>query len=280
MLSKTVSIIGCGWLGLPIAEQLLHEGYTVRGSATSVEKIAVLRQKGIDAHLLTLSPEPVGNLSTLLQAKTLLINIPPKAGKMGSAFHPQQIQQIVTAVRHSPIQHVIYVSSTSIYPEQNRIVTESDVTAPPLSAAPALVEAEQLVQSLESTCTITILRCGGLMGYDRIPGKYVAGRTVDSGAVPVNYLHRDDAVRIVNSFVAVPKSGTYNVVAPEHPTREAVYRKSCADFGYELPTFVMPVEPVSYKIISSQKLIQAISYEFMYPNPLDFFYELPAQQRP
>ncbi len=38
----------------------------------------------------------------------------------------------------------------------------------------AILQAEQLVQ--ESEKDWIILRCGGLMGYNRIPGKYVAGR--------------------------------------------------------------------------------------------------------
>jgi hypothetical protein len=110
------------------------------------------------------------------------------------------------------------------------------------------------------------------MGYDRIPGKYVAGHTVDSGAVPVNYLHRDDAVGILLSLIVHSQPGIFNAVAPKHPTREAIYRKSCADFGYELPQFVEPAGPVPYKIVSPDKLIQTTNYRFRYPDPLAFPY--------
>ena len=272
MGSKTISIVGCGWLGLPLAEQLLAEGYTVRGSTTSPEKMPLLRQKGIDAHLLQLNPDPVGDLRALLQADTLVIDVPPKAGKQGDDFHPQQIHYVAEAIRQSTITHVIYVSSTSVYPEISDVVHEDDITSPEQSAAPALVRAEGFVQQLESERTVTILRCGGLMGYDRIPGKYVAGRTVDSGAVPVNYLHRDDAVGILLSLIGQPLTGVFNAVAPEHPVRELIYRKSCADFGYQLPSFVVPAEPVPYKIVSPDKLIQATEYQFQYPDPLGFLY--------
>ena len=110
------------------------------------------------------------------------------------------------------------------------------------------------------------------MGYDRIPGKYVAGRTVDSGAVLVNYLHRDDAIGILLSLIEHPRTGIFNAVAPEHPTREAIYRKSCADFGYELPSFIQPSKSVPYKVVSPDKLIQATQYRFQYPDPLAFLY--------
>ena len=272
MTDKTVSIIGCGWLGLPLAKRLVAEGHTVRGSTTSAEKLSLLRNAGIDAYSLYLNPEPIGDLIALLQANTLLIDVPPKAGKMGDDFHPQQIQHLTEAVRHSSVKHIIYVSSTSVYPECSRVVTEEDVTSPERAAAPALLWAEAFVQQLGPERTVTILRCGGLMGYDRIPGKYVAGRTVDSGAVPVNYLHRDDAVGILLSLIVHSQQGIFNAVTPEHPTREAIYRKSCADFGYELPQFVEPAEPVPYKIVSPDKLIQTTNYRFQYPDPLTFPY--------
>lgn len=273
MVNKTVSIIGCGWLGLPLAEHLLYEGYRVLGSATSAEKVSALEQKGIEAYSLLLNPEPVGKLAPLLQADTLLINIPPKAGKFGDAFHPQQIQALAGAIGQSVIQHIIYVSSTSVYPEVSRTVTEEDVTADEQSAAPALIQAEQMIQSLAAHRTVTILRCGGLMGYDRIPGKYVTGRTVDSGDVPVNYLHRDDGVGLLTAIIEKPIAGTFNAVAPEHPTREAVYRRSCLDFNYPLPIFTQPEQPVPFKVISNQKLLQATSYAFKYPDPVQFLYQ-------
>ncbi|QIP17584.1 SDR family NAD(P)-dependent oxidoreductase [Spirosoma aureum] len=273
MNQETVSIIGCGWIGLPLAERLVSAGHRVKGSTTSAEKAVLLRRKGIDASQLQLNPEPVGNLSTLLQADTLLIDIPPKAARMGDDFHPKQIRYLVDSIRQSSINHVIYVSSTSVYPELNRVVTETDVTEPEQSSAPALVMAELLVQELEPDRSVTILRCGGLMGYDRIPGKYIAGKTVDSGAVPVNYLHRDDAVGILNALILQKNTGIFNAVAPIHPTREAIYRKSCADFGYDLPTFVEPEKPVDYKIISPDKLLNAIEYPFLYPDPLLFLYK-------
>ena len=119
---------------------------------------------------------------------------------------------------------------------------------------------------------MTIVRCAGLMGDRRIPGKYVAGRTVDTGNVPVNYIHQTDVVGLLTAVIEQGLSGTFNAVAPQHPTREAVYRKSCADFGYALPTFVDPTEPIPFKVINGDKLTQAAGYVFKYPDPLAFPY--------
>ena len=270
-MKQTISIIGLGWLGRPLANELLHRSHRVLGSTTTPEKQAQLQSEGIDAHLLTLTPQPEGNLNTLLSAAILIVNVPPKAGKFGEDFHPAQMQHLAEAVKKSTVKWVIYVSSTSVYPELDRVLTESDVQTPEQSAAPALVRAEQTWQALQTNnFRVTILRCGGLMGYERQAGKYVAGRTVDSGAVPVNYIHRDDAVGLICAVLEQQLTGTYNVVAPEHPNRAEVYRNSCQKHGYALPTFVDPAEPIPFKVVSSAKLIGQTAYIFRYNSPLDF----------
>ncbi|WP_020605741.1 hypothetical protein [Spirosoma spitsbergense] len=274
MADTTVSIIGLGWLGLPLAKQLQLTGNKVKGSATSSGKVFDLNQAGIEAYQLQLNPAPVGDLNSLLDADTLVINVPPKAGKFGEGFHPQQIQQLTEAINVSDIKHIIYVSSTSVYPELNRVVVEDDVTTPGQSAAPALVQAEHLVLALAQKKAVTVLRCGGLMGYDRIPGKYIAGKTISSGDVPVNYLHQDDAVGILLTLIQQRLEGVFNAVAPEHPLRRDIYQKSCADFDYQLPTFEQPDHPVPYKVVSVEKLLQVTQYTFSYPDPLQFFYQL------
>ncbi len=270
-MQPTISIIGLGWLGRPLAHELLKRGYPVKGSTTSPEKQAQLQAEGLDAHMLALSPQPEGDLATLLRADVLVVNVPPKAGKFGDQFHPQQIQHLAEVVRQSPVRGIIYISSTSVYPELNRVVVETDVQTPEESAAPALVEAEQTWLALQQKgFAITILRCGGLMGYERQAGKYVAGKTVDSGAVPVNYIHRDDAVGLVASIIDQQLTGVFNVVAPEHPTRAEVYRASCEKHGYALPTFVEPRHPISFKIVSPDKLLAATPYQFYRPDPTTF----------
>jgi nucleoside-diphosphate-sugar epimerase len=275
----TISILGCGWLGLPLGEALVRQGFWVRGSTTNPDKLARLTRAGIEPHLLTLNPQPVGNLAALLNSDILLIDIPPRAGVTGSAHHPAQIRAVAGAVRQSAVQRVIYVSSTSVYSEKNRVMAEADVTTPDTSAAPALVAAEQEILTLTPDRQTTVLRCGGLMGYDRMPGKYVSGRIVDTGAVPVNYLHRDDAIGLIMSVIVQHLTGVFNLVAPQHPTREAVYRQNCAAFGWPLPVFAEPTAPVPYKTVSPAKVLAATGYEFLFPDPLAFFYSPPGPDK-
>ncbi|MGA0560426.1 SDR family oxidoreductase [Larkinella sp. VNQ87] len=274
MTIETVSILGCGWLGYPLAEQLLTDGYTVKGSTTSPEKLPVFWKRGIKPYELRFNPEPEGDeLADFLTTDALIVDIPPKAGKQGDAFHPEQIRALSEALRKTgrAIPYLVYVSSTSVYPDLNRVLAEEDVVTPDQSAAPAFVEAEQMILGLGNA---TVLRFGGLLGYNRIPGRYVAGKQgLTTGAVPVNYIHRDDAVRVIQTLLKNPQPGqTFNVVSPEHPTREAIYRKNCDDFGYETPTFAESPEPAAFKIISPEKLIATLGFSFQYSDPLEFYY--------
>ncbi len=278
---KRISILGCGWLGFPLAQRLLELDITleVKGSTTSASKLPLFEAEGIRGYHFDLTPDFSGdptNIKSFFESDTLIISIPPKLAKTGQDFHVQQIESVAGIIKDSPIEEIIYISSTSIYPELNRVVTEEDVTAPESSPAPAMVRAENLVASLRPERRVSILRLGGLLGYGRIPGKYVRGQqNMTTGSIPVNYIHRDDAAGIISKIIETGiEDETLNIVAPLHPTRAEVYVSSCALFGWEPPTFIKAEPTPDYKIISPQKFNDIYSYNYRYADPLQFHYEL------
>ncbi|MPR33743.1 SDR family NAD(P)-dependent oxidoreductase [Salmonirosea aquatica] len=275
---KTISVVGCGWLGKSLAERLLVEGYLVKGSTTSPAKLAGLKSLGIEAYVASLSPDPRGeHWSELLDVDTVIVDIPPRVSHLGGDFHPQQMDFLAAMLNKTSVSKIIYVSSTSVYPELNRVMTEADVLESGQSASPGLVLAENRMLDLASASRrVTVLRCGGLMGYDRIPGKYVRGKqNMTTGSLPVNYIHRDDVIGIVSALLRSENpDGVYNAVAPQHPSRREVYETSCAEFGWESPTFKVPTHSEKYKLVSSDKLGSMLDYTFQYPDPLTFHYEL------
>nr|MCU0355641.1 SDR family NAD(P)-dependent oxidoreductase [Cytophagales bacterium] len=105
---------------------------------------------------------------------------------------------------------------------------------------------------------------------DRIPGKYVAGKTIDTGDVPVNFVHRDDVVRIIYEMIRQQKWGElYNVAAPQHPVRREVYAQNVQDFGFAPPVYKDgPVPP--HKVVNGEKLVRALNYTFLFPDPVTF----------
>ena len=278
---KRISILGCGWLGLQLAKRLRELDITsaIKGSTTSPEKLETFKNEGIQAFNFNLNPGfSVGEdiVNTFFDSDFLVISIPPRLGKNDPGFHPQQIASVAEAIKRSPVKEIIYISSTGIYPDLNRVVTEKDVVSADESAAPDMVTAENLLAELREERTVTVLRFGGLIGYERIPGKYVKGqKDMTTGSLPVNYIHPDDAVEII---VTMMQQGmvneTFNIVAPLHPTRREIYESTCAQFGWESPTFTEPETKPDYKIISAEKFSDMYIYSFRFPDPLHFKYQL------
>jgi nucleoside-diphosphate-sugar epimerase len=96
-----------------------------------------------------------------------------------------------------------------------------------------------------------------------------------TGDIPVNYIHRDDAAGVIQTIIQQGiQNETFNITAPFHPTRSEVYADSCAQFGWEAPTFKVPEQHPAFKLISGDKFERAYQYEFKYPDPLLFYYQL------
>lgn len=75
---KTVSILGCGWLGIEVAKQLISKGYLVKGSTTSESKVMGLKLIGIDTFLINLNSKASREtIQEFLASDVLFINIPP-----------------------------------------------------------------------------------------------------------------------------------------------------------------------------------------------------------
>ncbi len=266
---SSISILGCGWLGIHLAEKLIKKGYKVKGSTTKPEKLDLLKSKSIQPYLLNLNPDlNPQNAFDFFETDVLIIDIPPKIALNGLDFHVKQIAGLVPFIEKSSIKSVIFTSSTSVYAETNQEVFEEDASE---LAHPVLWRAEQILKA--TTKDVIVLRLAGLMGYDRIPAKYFAGKKgLTFGETPVNYLHRDDAVEIICHVIGQNiKNGIFNVVAPIHPNRQEVYLKNCTDFGFEIPEFIN-AGPQNYKQINGDKLIKTLNYDFIFKNPLDFYY--------
>ncbi len=275
---KTVSILGCGWLGLAVGEYLNLKGFTVKGSVTNDAKKPKLEAAGIRPYNIRLLPTPEGDdLKEFLDSDLLIISIPPaNSPDEMETKHASQIAVIKDAVENLPISKVIYISSTSVYPDVNGTVNENSDTAKDKQAKRILLAEAEL--RINTRLDATILRCGGLMGYDRIPGKYFAGmKDLDTGHIPVNFIHRDDVVYLIEYIILKNDSNAwnkvFNVVARKHPTRKEIYLKNAKEYGFEPPTFSENTSR-PWKVVDSTKLEQKLGYTLKHPDPMEFEYRL------
>lgn len=69
-----ISILGCGWLGLPLAEALISNDFSVKGSTTSSSKLGDLENLGVLPFLIALQPNAIdGDITTFLKGSEILI---------------------------------------------------------------------------------------------------------------------------------------------------------------------------------------------------------------
>ncbi|MGO1586087.1 MAG: NAD(P)-binding domain-containing protein, partial [Mesonia sp.] len=58
-MKNKIAILGCGWLGFPLAQKLVKEGYHVKGTTTTSGKLEKLEEAGIQSFLISLTEEKV-----------------------------------------------------------------------------------------------------------------------------------------------------------------------------------------------------------------------------
>jgi nucleoside-diphosphate-sugar epimerase len=180
-----------------------------------------------------------------------------------------KVKTLIPFIEKSGIQKVVFVSSTSVYGDSFPIIeiTEETKPNPDTESGKQLVIAEGLLQ-LNPHFKTTVIRFGGLLGDDRHPIKFLAGRTnVENPDAPVNMIEREDCIGIIEKLLDFARNEnwewnqTFNALAPQHPTRKAYYQKKAEIFNLPLPTFTENSESKG-KIISSEKVETILGYSF------------------
>ena len=262
MPQKRFSILGCGWLGLPLASALVSEGFLVKGTTTTKEKLAVLSSKNIEPFLINIEEDLQGDIDNFLDSDILLINIPYRKQKE----HLDSYKKLIAKIENSTIEKVIFISSTSVYKDTNSVVTESKYEENP--AKKDLLAFEALFLNNPKFKT-TIIRFSGLIGGTRNPGNFLKeGRTIANGLAPVNLIHLEDCIGIIKAIVHQEKWNTiFNACADTHPTKKEYYTKASEQIGNIPATYTE--EKNSFKVISNQKLKDELDYTFIYPDLLE-----------
>ena len=272
---KKVSIIGLGWLGEAAGLLLQKQGYRVIGSSTRPEKVELLRKKGLDAIHFALDPDPKGTgYSRLFDSEILVVTLPPRSRQGDGELYLQQLVSLRDLAAHSAVKQVIFISSTGIYPNENKAVpyTEEEQISES-NAGNAILYRAEVLMGTSSTYDLTVLRMGGLMGEDRIPGTYFSGKEQVVGHTRVNFIHQVDAAGMIAWVINQGLwNQTFNGVAPEHPLRREVYLHNANVLGIPLPaSFQDAADEEGGRLISSEK-IASTGFTFEFLDPLTFPY--------
>jgi nucleoside-diphosphate-sugar epimerase len=269
---KKICILGCGWLGLPLAKVLLEKGYLINGSTTTIEKIPTLKDAGIHPFHIELHEESIdGDFHSFLHnSELLVIDIPPKLRGNSTENFVKKIHNLIPFIEKSTVTKVLFVSSTSVYADDNSTVvtvTENTIPNPDTEGGKQLLQVEKLLQNNANFETI-VLRFGGLIGDDRHPIKFLAGRkNIENPNGPINLIHQNDCIGIILQILRKAQNDkldwnqTFNAVAPFHPTRKDYYNQKAVELQLPLPEFD-ETQSARGKIVSSEKVTQLLNYSF------------------
>jgi len=274
-MKNTVSILGCGWLGQALGQLLISRGYKVFGSTRTKNGLQRLNELGIEGIKLELTPELTGHdLDRFFQCDTFVVSLPPNIRDDQTAFFDAQIQSLLKALNRSPVQQALFISSTSVYSTLDRPICEPDAKHPPTPSGNALLKAEQVIAECPAFKT-TIVRFGGLAGYDRHPQRLLNRGFSRDVHQPLNIIHQDDASQILTRIIEKNVWGeTFNACAPLHPLRKQYYAKAFKLKQLPMPQFPGRSTCKGIKVISSRKVMEQLQFTFKYPNPLQML-EIP-----
>lgn len=241
-MKKQVSILGCGWLGLPLAKHLLQNGWDIKGSTTSSDKIQVLEAEGINSFIIELLEDKVvGDIHSFLEnSELLIIDIPPGLRRDPNSDFIAKLKNLTQAISESKISRILYVSSTGVFDDHESIpsFTEHYKFTQREVENSQLVQAEQLLLNLKNIQT-SVLRFGGLIGNDRHPVKYLSGKTgIKNPKAPVNLIHLDNSILLISEIIQQNKFGEiFHGVEDIKLSKEDYYTKKAKEFSLPIPEF-------------------------------------------
>lgn len=260
-LNNKISILGCGWYGSALAKELLENGYIVKGSTTTPDKLAILKQAGILPYLINFTSEEDIINNDFFDCDLLIISIPPKRSTAEQHTFLSKIQKVSKAAVNGNIPNIIFISATSVYGDYNQEVNEHTAPDPETESGKAILAAEQNLTAIPDFTT-TILRFGGLIGPGRDPGRFFAGKSaIPNGKAPVNLIHLSDCIGLTLRIIEKQAFGyIFNACATDHPTRSIFYTAAASRSGLEMPQF--KDELLNWKSVHSIYVAEKLNYEF------------------
>jgi len=229
-----ISVVGCGWLGLPLAKHFVENGFTVYGSTTSESKLKLLQGLKITPFLWDVSSNE-DYPDFLTNCDVLVINIPPSKVN-GDKSYSLCLLNVVKQISNKT--KVILVSTTGVYPNDlenasiDFLFDKMDKTKETVLSEIKL--SEQLSERL------SIVRMAGLIGEKRHPiNSLHKKREIPNGDAPLNLIHLNDAIGIISKIIKEEYWGKIiNGCYPEHPTKKEYYTESANYFKLKNPTFL------------------------------------------
>lgn len=288
-----VLIVGCGYVGLPLAAEMIRQGHQVWGLRRTSSD--ALRVAGVTPFMGDITrPE---TLAGLPRDFDWVVNCAATGGGGLEDYRrlylegtrnliewlvPSSFSKNPKAVRRPTESgpRYVYTSSTGVYGQNDgSLVDETSATEPTSETAQVLVATEKylLATARENNFPAMILRAAGIYGPDRgyLLKQFLRGdaRIEGEGARMLNMIHRDDLIASIIAALERGRAGEiYNVVDNEPVSQLDFFRWLAATLGKPMPSILAEDTDVprkrglTNKRISNRKLHAELGLELKFPD--------------
>ncbi|BDY04725.1 NAD(P)H-binding protein [Ferrimonas sp. YFM] len=262
-----ILVVGAGWLGLPLSAALTQAGHRVTATRRSSDGLQAIADVGATPLQLDLQ-QPI---PALPQCDLMVLCLPPGRQPDAAPFH-ERLTPLFDAAAEAGVTKVLFTSATSVYGSvQGRVDERAELDSGERAAR--MLKVEQEIRARFDQ--VTVLRLAGLVGGERHPGRFLAGKSGLLGAQdPVNLVHRDDVISAILALIGADLWGeTFNLASPHHPGRKAYYLHCARCLGLAAPSF--DSEHHQPRWVVGDKIAQALGWRYRHTN----LYALPELTR-
>jgi nucleoside-diphosphate-sugar epimerase len=276
---NAVLIIGCGYIGLKVAE--LCRPAPVTGVVRSQESLSILKDQGIEARRLDLDDATGAGELAAAGKDVFYFAPPPSAG---------DIDPRVTAVcaafqgDNRPAR-LVYISTSAVYGDcGGGWIDETAALRPGTARGRRRLDAERqwLLWGKQTRVPVVILRVPGIYGPGRLPVQRLRE------GLPVlrveqspftNRIHADDLARVCLAAMQRGRAGEAYNVSDGHPTPMSDYFNQVADrLGLPRPPVVdretaqreLSASMLSFlsesKRLVNSKMLEQLGITLLYPD--------------
>ncbi|WP_440874773.1 NAD-dependent epimerase/dehydratase family protein [Thalassotalea sp. PLHSN55] len=266
----SVSIIGCGWLGKPLAKSLHQQGCSVIATSQRVENFADIEATGAKALQLILPFDKAidaADIDAIFSQQNIVICLPPQI-KRGKTDYPEKIAQIVQRAEQAVAKKIMLISSTAVYGGLSGSVDEETALNYSAPKVEILAGAEQAALAFSGQATV--LRLAGLIGPKRHPGRFLTmKKQLANSEVAVNLIHLDDVIGLITELLGDDApTGVFNGVNDTHVSKKSFYQQAATAMGLSLPEFSPASSETLSKVVMGHKAKTQLNYQMKHDDLL------------
>lgn len=238
-------IVGCGYLGKPLAERLHHAGDQVWATTRSQQTAADFAARGWSPLVADVTqPESLKQLPEVDHA-VFCVGFDPSSGADRHMVYADGLSHTLENLPQS-CKRFVLISTTGVYGDAGGEEVDEETPCHPMRpGGQAFLEAEnRLRQHPHWGKRGVILRLAGIYGPGRIPraADIQAGRPIPAPAQgSLNLIHVEDACQVVELAWEADAVSPVYIVADGHPVaRREYYREVARLLSAPEPTFETP----------------------------------------